>query len=88
VLPPAVPAAKPPSGFNWSHEIKHDGFRLMSRRDLAGVRLLTRNAHAIKRLEAAAGERGNRKRRGGPLPLSLDFGDPKHGLFGVLSELI
>jgi bifunctional non-homologous end joining protein LigD len=27
------------------HEIKHDGFRLMARRDGAGVRLLTRNGH-------------------------------------------
>jgi ATP-dependent DNA ligase len=24
------PAPKPPSGFNWIHEIKHDGFRLMA----------------------------------------------------------
>ena len=23
------PAEKPPSGSNWIHEIKHDGFRLM-----------------------------------------------------------
>ena len=27
------PANKPPSGSNWIHEIKHDGFRLMARRD-------------------------------------------------------
>src|SRR5262249_29170958 len=27
------------------HEIKHDGFRLMSRLDAVGVRLLTRNGH-------------------------------------------
>jgi bifunctional non-homologous end joining protein LigD len=27
------------------HEIKHDGFRMMVRRDVAGVRLLTRNGH-------------------------------------------
>jgi ATP-dependent DNA ligase len=39
------PAAKPPSGPGWLHEIKHDGFRLMARRDPAGVRLLTRNGH-------------------------------------------
>jgi bifunctional non-homologous end joining protein LigD len=37
------PAVRPPSGSNWIHEIKHDGFRLMARRDPAGVRLLTRN---------------------------------------------
>ena len=27
------PADKLPSGANWIHEIKHDGFRLMARRD-------------------------------------------------------
>ena len=26
------PADKPPSGSNWVHEIKHDGYRLMARR--------------------------------------------------------
>jgi hypothetical protein len=30
------PAAKPPSGSNWIHEIKHDGFRLIARRDPPG----------------------------------------------------
>ena len=30
------PADKPPSGSNWIHEIKHDGFRLMARRDPVG----------------------------------------------------
>src|SRR5215831_5253360 len=39
------PADRPPSGPGWIHEIKHDGFRLMARRDAAGVRLLTRNGH-------------------------------------------
>jgi bifunctional non-homologous end joining protein LigD len=39
------PAERPPSGPNWIYEIKHDGYRLMARRDAAGVRLLTRNGH-------------------------------------------
>jgi bifunctional non-homologous end joining protein LigD len=26
----------------WLHEIKHDGFRILARRDRAGVRLITR----------------------------------------------
>jgi ATP-dependent DNA ligase len=39
------PADKPPSGSNWIHEIKHDGFRLMARRDSAGIRLITRGGH-------------------------------------------
>ena len=34
-IEPCLPSAadKPPSGSNWVHEIKHDGFRLMARRD-------------------------------------------------------
>jgi ATP-dependent DNA ligase len=36
---------RPPSGQGWIHEIKHDGFRLMVRRDAGSVRLLTRNGH-------------------------------------------
>ncbi len=39
------PAKRPPAGLGWIHEIKHDGFRVMARRDAAGVRLLTRNGH-------------------------------------------
>jgi bifunctional non-homologous end joining protein LigD len=39
------PAAKPPAGARWLHEIKHDGFRMLVRRDAAGVRLFTRNGH-------------------------------------------
>ena len=33
------PAKKPPAGSNWIHEIKHDAYRLMARRNPAGVRL-------------------------------------------------
>jgi bifunctional non-homologous end joining protein LigD len=39
------PADRPPSGPGWLHEIKHDGFRIMARRDTAGVRLITRNGN-------------------------------------------
>jgi ATP dependent DNA ligase domain len=39
------PADRPPSGPDWIHEIKLDGFRMMVRRDPAGVRLLTRNGY-------------------------------------------
>src|SRR5262249_21599603 len=39
------PAANPPAGAGWLHEIKHDGFRMLVRRDAAGVRLFTRNGH-------------------------------------------
>jgi bifunctional non-homologous end joining protein LigD len=36
------PAKAPPSGPGWLHEIKHDGFRILARRDSAGVRLTRR----------------------------------------------
>jgi hypothetical protein len=41
---PCIPtlAAKPPSGPDWVHEIKHDGYRLIVRRDGKAVRLFTR----------------------------------------------
>ena len=44
-IQPCLPtrAEKAPSSANWIHEIKHDGFRMMVRRDAARVRLLTRN---------------------------------------------
>ena len=39
------PAEAPPSGPGWIHEIKHDGFRIMARRDSAGVRLISRHGN-------------------------------------------
>jgi bifunctional non-homologous end joining protein LigD len=39
------PAERPPSGPGWVHEIKHDGFRMMVRRDAVGVRVLTRRGN-------------------------------------------
>jgi bifunctional non-homologous end joining protein LigD len=46
-IPPCLPsrAERPPSGPGWLHEIKHDGFRLMARRNRDGVRLYTRNGY-------------------------------------------
>jgi bifunctional non-homologous end joining protein LigD len=46
-IEPCLPsnAPRPPAGDQWLHEVKQDGFRLMARRDAAGVRLLTRNGH-------------------------------------------
>jgi bifunctional non-homologous end joining protein LigD len=38
-------ATRPPPGPDWLHEIKHDGYRLMARRDGAGIRLITKNGH-------------------------------------------
>jgi bifunctional non-homologous end joining protein LigD len=44
---PAQPilAARPPSGADWVHEIKHDGYRMIVRRDGPSARLYSRNAH-------------------------------------------
>jgi bifunctional non-homologous end joining protein LigD len=39
------PAERPPTGADWVHEVKHDGYRLMARRDPIGIRLLTSNGH-------------------------------------------
>jgi bifunctional non-homologous end joining protein LigD len=39
-----VKASNPPSGADWVHEIKHDGYRLIVRRDGPSVRLYSRNA--------------------------------------------
>jgi bifunctional non-homologous end joining protein LigD len=39
------PAKAPPSGPGWLHEIKHDGFRILARRDGAGVRLIKRHGN-------------------------------------------
>src|SRR3954467_7490025 len=39
------PADEPPAGSNWIHEIKHDGYRLMARRDPVGVRPITRRGN-------------------------------------------
>ena len=44
-LEPCLPrsAKEPPSGPDWIHEIKHDGFRILARREAERVRLYTRN---------------------------------------------
>ena len=40
----ASPCERPPSGTNWIHEIKHDGYRIQARIDGRTMRLLTRKA--------------------------------------------
>ena len=46
-IEPCLPSAadRPPSGSNWIHEIKHDGYRLMARHDPVGIRLITRKGN-------------------------------------------
>jgi ATP-dependent DNA ligase len=43
-IEPCLPSKveRPPSGPLWVHEIKHDGYRLMVRRDGSRVRCFTR----------------------------------------------
>src|SRR6266404_7274649 len=58
---PAQPvvASRPRSGADWAHETKHDGYRLIVRRDGPTVRLYTRNAYdwtvRLPAIAAAAG---------------------------------
>ena len=49
IIEPCLPssAKAPPSGPGWIHEIKHDGFRIMARRDSAGVRLISRHGNVF-----------------------------------------
>jgi bifunctional non-homologous end joining protein LigD len=44
---PCIPslAHNPPSGPDWVHEVKHDGYRLIVRRDGEAVRLFTRRGY-------------------------------------------
>jgi bifunctional non-homologous end joining protein LigD len=48
---PSQPTLAPvaPSGPGWSHELKHDGWRLIARKDADGVRLWTRQATDVTR---------------------------------------
>jgi bifunctional non-homologous end joining protein LigD len=46
-IEPCLPSkvVRPPSGPLWVHELKHDGYRLMVRRDGSRVRCFTRGGH-------------------------------------------
>src|SRR5260221_12305994 len=46
-LPSAAP--KPPAGDGWIHEIKHDGFRVIARKDGSRVRLYSRPGNDLTR---------------------------------------
>jgi len=41
------PAEHPPHGPNWIHEINHDGFRIMARREANDVQLITPNGNDL-----------------------------------------
>src|SRR5215471_14195335 len=42
IIEPCLPSPAKASGPGWLHEIKHDGFRILARKDATGVRLITR----------------------------------------------
>ena len=46
-IKPCLPSkvSRPPTGSLWVHEIKHDGYRLMVRRDGARICCLTRGGY-------------------------------------------
>jgi hypothetical protein len=86
------PAKVPPSGPEWIHEIKHDGFRILAQRDTAGVRLITRNGNDFsKRFPLVGG--ANALGRLGPVRLvrahgtrsekhtQCIFAHPRHTVF-------
>jgi ATP-dependent DNA ligase len=43
------PAPQPPSGERWLHEIKHDGFRVIARKEGKRVRLYSRPGNDLRR---------------------------------------
>jgi ATP-dependent DNA ligase len=75
-IAPCLPTKtdKLPSGGRWPHEIKHDGFRVIARKDGPRVRLysrpgndLTADVPAVKRVaEEEWGEKKWRSRQDGP----------------------
>jgi bifunctional non-homologous end joining protein LigD len=48
-VPPCLPtkAPQPPNGDAWLHEIKHDGFRVVARKDGDRVRLYSRPGNDV-----------------------------------------
>jgi bifunctional non-homologous end joining protein LigD len=64
-IAPCLPtkAQQPPSGDAWLHEIKHDGFRVIARKDGARVRLYSRPGYDLTRRF--------------PLIVEVDARDPK-----------
>src|ERR1700729_501591 len=71
---PCIPslAHKPPSGPDWVHEVKHDGYRLIVRRDGETVRLFTRRGYDWNdRYPAIAAAAGKLRARSFTLPTRM-----------------
>jgi ATP-dependent DNA ligase len=56
-------ASQPPSGPLWVHEIKHDGFRIIGRKDRNRVRLYSRPGNDLTYRFPLIVEAGRRRRR-------------------------
>jgi ATP-dependent DNA ligase len=56
-IAPCLPtkADKPPSGSEWLHEIKHDGFRIIARKSGSRVRLYSRGPAMTSRIASRVG---------------------------------
>jgi ATP-dependent DNA ligase len=57
IIEPCLPssAKAPPNGPGWLHKIKHDGMRIMARRDGAGVQRIIRLFCRDRQRRAKAG---------------------------------
>jgi ATP-dependent DNA ligase len=78
-IAPCLPSKveRPPSGPRWVHEIKHDGYRLMLRRDGSRVRCFTRNGHVCRMgLEGIVSKRTDAPYRSGPSKTWLKSKNP------------
>ena len=69
IVEPCIPTldAKPPVGPGWVHEIKHDGYRLIVRRDGSVVRLFTRRGHDWTERYPAIASAASKLRRSGKI---------------------
>jgi hypothetical protein len=63
------PAKTTPSGPGWLHEIKHDGFRILARRDNTGVWLITRAGNDFSSRFPCVGRFGSKADIGERCPL-------------------
>jgi ATP-dependent DNA ligase len=64
-IPSCLPtkAPQPPSGDAWLHEIKHDGFRLIARKDGDRVRLYSRPGNDLTDVPEQPAARKTHQRR-------------------------
>ena len=80
-IAPCLPtkAAHPPTGALWVHEIKHDGFRIIARKDGNRVRLYSRAGNVDGNGELSASielrDHAAKKRSGRRIPLHPELRD-------------